>query len=51
MLLKESSQKVQAEAPAMPRERITRRQKDLSRLLREKRQSHKSRLDAGKKRK
>ncbi|MEE8359366.1 MAG: hypothetical protein V3S04_00400 [Candidatus Omnitrophota bacterium] len=33
----------------MPRERITRRQKNMSRLLREKRQSHKSRLDAGKK--
>ena len=51
MLLKESFQKVQVEARAMPRERITRRQKNMSRLLREKRQSHKSRLNAGKKHK
>jgi len=34
---------------AMPRERITRRQKNLSRLLREKKQTTRSRLKALKK--
>jgi len=35
----------------MPRERITRRQKNISKLFREKKQLHKSRLSADKKRK
>jgi len=33
----------------MPREKITRRQKNISRLLREKKQAHKSKLKALKK--